>query len=114
MERLSFESLFRTVQKCKEHDNYKVIVVVKYAEDKRSIWEYVQSECGCIQHQSIGKYNPKIEYPNGSCIYIISSECDGRGRRANLVLCDERIDDYEMICKLRVMEVNTHVVHHGI
>ena len=105
MERLSFESLSRVVKTCKEYDNYKVIVVVKYAEDKRSIWEYVQNEGDCMQHQFISKHNHKIEYPNGSCIYIISSECDTRGRKAKLVLCDERIEDYEMICQFRAMEV---------
>lgn len=100
MEILSFESLSRAIEKCKEQARYKVLIVVRYMEDVHTLLKDLDNQ----YDRRISKNRSCIRYPNGSCIDVISSSSNSHGYKAHLVLYDDRIYDDRTMLWIGAME----------
>ena len=104
MKILTDKSLNEAIKLCCENNNYRVLIVTKYAGDHYSILNYL-SQVGADVVRRFN--NPFARFLNGSCISMISSASNARGYKANLVLYQEGIcnGDEEMMYILAAMEL---------
>ena len=95
MKILTEKSLNEAIKLCFKNDGYRVLIVTKYAEDHLPILDCLQ-QFGAEVTRCIG--HPWAKFPNNSIINMISCAANLKGRKANLVLCqDDVYNDYEEI-----------------
>lgn len=95
MKILTDKTLNEAIKLCYKNENYRVLIVTKYAEDHMTMLDYLL-QVGTEVTRCFG--HPWAKFPNGSIINMISSDDNLRGRKANLVLCETDVyNDYEEI-----------------
>lgn len=110
---LSLSALKYAANICEEFPKYKIRIALRDISDSKSIIDILKVNIKDVGVKiSISKYNPRIEFSNGSSIKVISASDSSRGSALNLLIV--KYDIYREIinCVLRPCEkVDYYKIH---
>lgn len=98
---------------CEEFPKYKIGIALRDISDSKSIIDILKINIKNIGVKiSMSKYNPRIEFSNGSSFEIISVSDNSRGITSNLLIVEYGIDREIINCVLRPCEkVDYYKIH---
>lgn len=98
---------------CEEFPKYKIGIALRDISDSKSIIDILKINIKNIGVKiSMSKYNPRIEFSNGSSFEIISVSDNLRGITSNLLIVEYGIDREIINCVLRPCEkVDYYKIH---
>ncbi len=110
---LSLSALKYAANICEELPKYKIGIALQDISDSKSIIDILKVNIKDVGVKiSISKYNPRIEFSNGSSITFISASDNLRGFALNLLIVEYSIDREIINCVLRPCEkVDYYKIH---
>lgn len=110
---LSLSALKYAANICEELPKYKIGIALQDISDLKSIIDILKVNIKEVGVKiSISKYNPRIEFSNGSSIKVISASDNSRGFALNLLIVEYGIDREIINCVLRPCEkVDYYKIH---
>lgn len=90
---LSLSALKYASNICEELPKYKVGIALLHMSDSKSIIDILKANIRDVGVKIIiNKYNPRIEFSNGSFIRFICASCSSKGYALNLLIAEYGID----------------------
>lgn len=110
---LSLSALKYAANICEEFPKYKIGIALRDISDSKSIIDILKVNIEDIGVKiSMSKYNPRIEFSNGSSIKFISASDNLKGFALNLLIVEYGIDREIINCVLRTYEkVDYYKIH---
>lgn len=110
---LSLSALKYAANICEEFPKYKIGIALQDISDSKSIIDILKVNIKDVGVKiSMSKYNPRIEFSNGSSIKIISASDNSRGSALNLLIVEYGIYREIINCFLRPCEkVDYYKIH---
>lgn len=110
---LSLSALKYAANICEEFPKYKIGIALQDISDSKSIIDILKVNIKDVGVKiSMSKYNPRIEFSNGSSIKIISASDNSRGSALNLLIVEYGIYRKIINCVLRPCEkVDYYKIH---
>lgn len=110
---LSLSALKYAANICEELPKYKIGIALQDISDSKSIIDILKVNIKDAGVKiSISKYNPRIEFSNGSSIKFISASDNSRDSALNLLIVEYGIDREIINCVLRPCEkVDYYKIH---
>lgn len=102
---MSLSALKYAANICEELPKYKIGIALLDILDSKSIIDILKVNIKDIGVKiSMSKYNPRIEFSNGSSIKFISASDNSRGFASNLLIVEYGIDREIINCVLHPCE----------
>lgn len=92
---LSENSMRDAILRCTNFAGMRVLVALPKYEDIKSCEEKIEKLLDLLQVKiiKINRYSCEVRFHNGSLIYLRHASESIRGRRANIILYDSRVDN---------------------